>query len=124
MSIHGYALELMCFSQFGWTPLFVASDEGHFDIVRILIEAKAQVNTQAKVCCSYHSQHNIFSYKMKMQLTFCSQHGWTALHAAAENGKVDVVRLLIEAKAHVDIKTKVHIHCVLLSAKSRDVALQ
>ena len=44
---------------------------------------------------------------MKMQVTFCSQHGWTALHAAAENGKVDVVRLLIEAKAQVDIKTKV-----------------
>ena len=30
-----------------------ASREGHVDIVRILIEAKAQINTQSKVCCSY-----------------------------------------------------------------------
>ena len=33
-----------------------ASFEGHVDIVRILIEAKAQINTQNKVCCSYHQK--------------------------------------------------------------------
>ena len=33
------------------TPLMIASFNGHVDIVRILIEAKAQVNTQDKVCC-------------------------------------------------------------------------
>ena len=33
-----------------------ASFEGHVDIVRILIEAKAQINTQNEVCCSYHQK--------------------------------------------------------------------
>ena len=28
-----------------------ASFEGHVDIVRILIESQAQVNTQEEVCC-------------------------------------------------------------------------
>ena len=41
-------------------------------------------------------------------LCFRPQDGWTALHMAAQEGKHDVVRLLTEAKAHVDIQTEVH----------------
>ena len=43
----------------------------------------------------------------------------TALHLAAQKGKVDVVRILTEAKAHVNIQTEVqctvytvHTHCI------------
>ena len=32
-----------------WTPLMTASFEGHVDIVKIMIEAKAQINTQNEV---------------------------------------------------------------------------
>ena len=39
----------MCFIQNGWNPLMAASCEGHVDIVRLLLKAKAQVNTQEKV---------------------------------------------------------------------------
>ena len=35
--------------QTGVTPLMKASREGHVDIVRLLIEAKAQINTQKEV---------------------------------------------------------------------------
>ena len=38
------------------TPLMTASFEGQSRIVRILIEAKAQVNTQEEVSCSYHQK--------------------------------------------------------------------
>ena len=38
----------------------------------------------------------------------CPQDGATALHLAAEVGKVDVVRLLIDTEAQVNIQTKVH----------------
>ena len=41
-------------------------------------------------------------------LFFRPQDGWTALHMAAQEEKHDVVRLLTEAKAHVDIQTEVH----------------
>ena len=37
----------------------------------------------------------------------CPQDGWTALHLAAQEGKLDVVRLLTEAQAPVNIQTKV-----------------
>ena len=41
---------------------------------------------------------------------FSSQNGFTALHLAAQEGKVDVVRLLTEAQAQVNIQTEVHIY--------------
>ena len=37
----------------------------------------------------------------------CSQDDWTALHWAAQEGRVDVVRLLTEAQAQVNIQTDV-----------------
>ena len=40
-------------------------------------------------------------------LCFCPQDGFTALHMAAQEGNVNVVRLLTEAKAHVNIQMKV-----------------
>ena len=38
----------------------------------------------------------------------CPQDGWTALHLAAQESKVDVVRLLIDAEAQVNIRNKVY----------------
>ena len=48
------------------------------------------------------------------------QDGRTALHLAAQEGKVDVVRLLTEAQAQVNIQTEVQqtytmsllVHCI------------
>ena len=48
---HGVIIHSMCqtYSQNGWTPLMKASIEGRVDIVRLLIEAKAQINAQDEV---------------------------------------------------------------------------
>ena len=83
-----------------------ASFEGHVDIVRILIEAKAQVNTIDEVCY-YYIPHPHLHTKCKYKLCYCPQTGWTALHLAAQEDKVDVVSLLTEAEAQVDIQTVV-----------------
>ena len=96
-----------------------ASFKGHVDIVRALIEAKAQVNTQNEVWLLLppeNTLHNTSSYTVllhtavldELTVCFCPQDGWTALHWAAQEGKVDVVRLLTEAKAHVNIQMNVH----------------
>ena len=46
----------------------------------------------------------------------CLQDGFTALHLAAQEGNVDVVRLLTEAKAHVNTKAKVYTYiCNVMS---------
>ena len=44
-----------------------------------------------------------------MTVCLCTQNGWTALHWAAQEGKVDVVRLLTEAQAQINIQTIVSI---------------
>ena len=38
--------------QDGWSPLYTASDTGHHDIVKTLIEAGANVNQADKVQCA------------------------------------------------------------------------
>ena len=47
------------------------------------------------------------------RLLYCPQAGWTALHLAAQEGKVNVMRLLIEAEAQLDIETGVSCTCIL-----------
>ena len=104
------------------TPLMAASFEGHVDIVKILIEAKAQINTQEEVyMLLLPPLHNTSSYTVSLyihvavlgELTvcLCPQHGQTALYLAAEAGKLDVVRLLTEAQAQVNIQDEVHPLC-------------
>ena len=39
----------MLFTQIGWTPLMAASFYGHGDVVKMLIETKADIDTQDAV---------------------------------------------------------------------------
>jgi len=63
------------------TPLCLASQRGHSDVVRALIDAKCEVNCSADI---EHSQ------------------SVTPLHLAVRNGHTDVVRLLVSAGADVE----------------------
>ena len=56
---------------FGWTPLFAACVEGHMSVVRLLIEAKAD-------------------------LSAIDMSGWTAKEHACLRGHLDIVRALAE----------------------------
>ncbi len=42
-------LPLFGIQQNNWTALYVASNNGHYEVVRVLLAAKATVNTQTKV---------------------------------------------------------------------------
>ena len=46
----------------------------------------------------------------ELTVCWCSQDGLTALHLAAQEGRVDVVRLLTEAQAQVNIQDEVCIY--------------
>ena len=67
----------------------------------------------------------VYSYTWLMSLTSAAkisplsylQSGDTALHLAAEEGKADVVRLLIEAGAQQDIQKRV---CAILALSKAD----
>ena len=63
---------------FGWTPLFLASDSS---VLRLLLERGADINAQ-------------------------DERGWTPLYSVSINGVVEVMRLLLEYGADVEVKTK------------------
>ncbi|KAJ5910121.1 hypothetical protein N7504_004764 [Penicillium tannophilum] len=65
--------------QWGRTALQAAAGRGHLEIVKTLIQAKAEVNAAP-----------------------AENDGRTALQAAAEGGHLEVMKILIEAKANVN----------------------
>jgi hypothetical protein len=64
--------------QSGWTALMIACVEGHSEIVRALLEQRAQVNAR-------------------------NNKGWTALRFAVSMDETEIVRLLLEAGADANI---------------------
>lgn len=70
----------------GFTPLIGAAQNGHTKIVRMLIEANADVN-------------------YALTINDPDSNGLTALAAASNNGHFEVVRELINARANVNART-------------------
>ncbi|KAI8787368.1 ankyrin-3 [Biomphalaria glabrata] len=85
-------------SRNGQSPLLVASEQGHLDIVKILLKNQARVD--------------IFD-----------EHGKTALHLAAENGHEQVADMLLYQKAFVNAKSKHGLTPLHLAASNGNVAL-
>jgi len=54
--------------------------------------------------CQVSTAH-VCSITYTRTCTHISQAGWTALHLAAQGGHVDVVELLLEAKADPELRT-------------------
>ena len=62
------------------TPLHFAAEEGHANVVRMLIESEADINAQ-------------------------DYNGWTPLMTAVEHGHIDVVETLLKFKADKNLQT-------------------
>lgn len=74
----------MClYRQNGFTPLHLASQEGHTEMVALLLENKAQVNGRAK-------------------------NGLTSMHLAAQEDQVPVAEILVKYNSAIDPQTKVN----------------
>lgn len=52
----------MQYTQCGRTPLMEASHKGNVAIVRMLIDAKADIDAKNEVNCSYETLHNAYSH--------------------------------------------------------------
>ena len=78
----------------GYTSLHLASDNGHLEIVKYLVE----------ICCADSEAK--------------SNGGWTALHFASYSGHLEIVRYLVEV-CHVDKEEKTN-----SGQKAYDVALR
>ena len=69
-------------TQYGSTTLHAASENGHVEVVKILIQAGGNVNTQR------------------------SSDGWTPLHWASSRGHVEVITALLAAGADKTVKDR------------------
>nr|XP_033785571.1 serine/threonine-protein phosphatase 6 regulatory ankyrin repeat subunit A-like [Geotrypetes seraphini] len=77
----------------GWSPLLVAAERGHTEIVKILLQNHARID--------------VFD-----------EQGKAALHLAAENGRDQIVDVLLWHKAFVNAKTKLGLTPLHLSAQN------
>lgn len=109
---HGANIEVK--DQIGRTPLLWAATNGNIDLVRILLENRADItatNNRGRTALhlvaesSHRDQHEEM---VKLLLSYgadscaVSDGGWTPLHNAAQSGYAPVVALLLDADAFVN----------------------
>ena len=98
-------------NKYGVTPLWIASQKGHTGIVKLLLEAKADVNAARKtngVTPLFMASQNGHTEVVKLLLAAkadvnaADQGGVTPLWIAVKKGRTEIVRLLLDAKAEVN----------------------
>jgi len=96
-----------------WTPIMIASAEGHEEIVSILIQAGANVNAKnelGKTSLIFPAHYGYFSIAEMLLENgattddVANDTGWSALIAASLNGHRDIVRLLLAHGADQNIR--------------------
>ncbi|MCK4817176.1 ankyrin repeat domain-containing protein, partial [bacterium] len=98
----------------GWTPLTVASQNGHWKIVKILLDQGAAVNVQdnrgySPLMNAAHNGHAaiaelLLEWGVEVDLKN-KNNGGTALYFAAQQGNLDSVELLLKNGAGVNLQS-------------------
>ncbi|XP_019854775.1 PREDICTED: ankyrin-1-like [Amphimedon queenslandica] len=105
-------------SNYGSTPLSISCYEGHQKIVKLLLDFNADPNIQMiqfngltpLMLACYHENHNIVKLLLQagVYVDAQSDHNWgriTALHIASIRNDTQLVRLLLNANADVNVQT-------------------
>ena len=100
--------------KYGATPLYIAAENGHEQIVEILLEkGKPNVDLADKVILLILF---LFFFSFSFFYFFNVKYGATPLYVAAENGYEKIVQILLEkGKPNVDLARKVLFFFDLLS---------
>ena len=85
----------------------LATKNGHTDVVKALLETKADPNLREKVrvqCAWFHGlAHHVYTHELQ-------NTGWSALFFTVQEGYLKIAELLIAAGAVVDKKDKVTVN--------------
>jgi ankyrin repeat protein len=108
------------------TPLMMASDEGHKDIVEMLLSSKADVEakdpdgqTSLIIAASNGHKDTVEALLSTADVEAKSKLGCTALMQAARYGHADIVELLINVgKADVEAKDNAGFTALMVAAQS------
>ena len=104
--VHVYLLIFAISVQIGTTALYMASQKGYCEIVRMLLDAKADPNMRENV----RGVLIIVLGESINDRVHCLQRGFIALHIACQEGHLKVAETLITAHANVNAQTKVSTH--------------
>ena len=99
----------------GVTPLYVASENGHLEIVKFLIASGGSVNEGDKdgitplMIASNYGHFEVVKVLLAAgaEVNKISNNGNTPLHIASIDGHFEVVKVLLAAKADVRIKNNI-----------------
>ena len=98
--------------QYGETTLHCASSDGHHDIAQLLVQAGTNIDLQDEVStylmfinAVYRHVDSYICYHIRNM-----QDGVTALHCAIIYGHLDVVQLLVQEGARIDLQNKVIVY--------------
>ncbi|XP_071086692.1 uncharacterized protein [Haliotis cracherodii] len=89
----------------GVTPLFVAAENGHMKVFKLLLEKGAAMNKQIKSRIVSLTNPRNEGRALVKQLNV-SDEGFTPLHVASYEGNYDIVNLLITEGADVNLKAE------------------
>lgn len=104
------------FSHDGWTPLHLAAHFGQLAIVDLLLARGAEVDARSHNALANTPLHAALAGEHRATARRLVEHradvnaieegGYTPLHQAADLGDVEMVRLLLERGARIDVKTE------------------
>ena len=100
---------LSCLPQdeYAATPLMTASEYNHIEVARFLVEHGAHINYRNKVF------NNLFfcflNLLILLNLEMPPQYGNSPLQTACNFGCTDIVKLLIQSNADIELQNKVGI---------------
>ena len=96
----------------GFTPLHLASQNGHAKIAKTLLKGKANpsVTNQVRTICVSVTEQLVF-YTMRA-LFFPPQHGETPLHLVAKYDHAHLVPVFAAARVDLDLRAKVSVDSV------------
>lgn len=117
-----------------WTPLTKASEKGHLNIVKYLLENGAEIDKEngygwtPLMCASMNGFLDIVKYLVDKgaNIEIKTDSKWTALTFASMEGRLEVVKYLIKSGADVNVrddKNRSIIDCILNGALDVDDAL-
>ena len=92
--------------RYGSTPLMEAASGGHLNIVKALLDNGAEINALLNAEFDFGTGAYIMNYRLMSVPNGVEGKGITALTMATISGRGDVVNLLIDRGANVEIQDK------------------